>query len=190
MSRSLVTLRQAEVEDAPVLLELWAEAIRRADPSDQLADLEFIIKNAAESAESTVVVAEYDGQVAGAVLLRVSTVSPINLEQVVQAVSPHVLPQYRRHGIGRTLMECAVSRAEELGIGHIATAASSSSRDGNRFMARLALGPQAVFRIAPTVTVRSKIAAQRPASERVSGGRHVTQVLAARRSLRRSQAGN
>ena len=39
-------------------------------------------------------------------------------------------------------MEAAVSYAEELGIGYVATAASSGSRDANRFMARLALGPR------------------------------------------------
>ena len=58
-------------------------------------------------------------------------------------------------------MECAVTWAEELGIGHVATAASSGSREANRFMARLALGPQAVLRMAPTPAVRAKLSAAR-----------------------------
>ena len=33
-------------------------------------------------------VAEYDGEVAGAVYLRATTVTPLNLEPVVQAVHP------------------------------------------------------------------------------------------------------
>ena len=94
-------------------------------------------------------VAEYDGDVAGAVHLRATTLTPINLEPVVQAISPHVLPDFRRRGVGRALMEAAVAFAEELGIAHIATAAVSGSRDANRFMARLALGPHAILRLAP-----------------------------------------
>lgn len=185
MMRTLVTLRDAQIADAPFLATLWADALRRADRQEQIADLEVIVKDATQSPEERIVVAEYDGSPAGAVYLRLTTLSAINLEPTVQALSPHVLPEFRRHGVGRTLMEAAVTFAEEAGVGHIATAAASSSRDGNRFMARLALGPQAVLRVAPTHAVRARLTAQRPSLHR--GGRPLGQVLAARRSLRRSQ---
>lgn len=187
MSRSMVTLRCAEADDARVLAELWVDALRRADHQDQVADLELVIKAAAESPEQRLLVADYDGELAGAIFLRVDTLSPINLEQTVQAISPHVFAQFRRHGIGRLLMESAVAFAEELGIGHVATAASSGSRDANRFMARLALGPHATVRVAPTQVVRAKLTAQRPAPPSTSG-RQITRVLAARRSMRRAQS--
>jgi ribosomal protein S18 acetylase RimI-like enzyme len=187
MSRSLVSLRRALPSDAHVLAELWGSVLRRADPEDQLADLLGIIEGAAASDSERLVVAEYDGEVAGAVHLRVSTLSPINLERIVQVVAPHVLPQYRRHGVGRALMDAAVSYAEELGIGHVATAAASGSRDANRFMARLALGPRAVLRVAATPVVRAKLTAQSPAAHRAAS-RQLPQVLAARRSMRRSGA--
>lgn len=187
MMRTLVSLRCATITDAPFLATLWVDALRRADRQEQIADLEVIIKNATQSPDEKLVVAEYDGSPAGAVYLRLTTLSSINLEPTVQALSPHVLPEFRRHGVGRTLMEAAVTFAEELGIGQVATAAASSSRDGNRFMARLALGPQAVLRVAPTHAVRARLVAQRPSLHR-GGGRQLGQVLAARRSLRRSQA--
>ncbi|WP_244927633.1 GNAT family N-acetyltransferase [Nocardioides sp. W7] len=187
MMRTLVSLRCAVLSDAPFLATLWEGGIRRADRGEQIADLELIIKNASESPDAKIVVADYDGSPAGAVYLRLTTLSAINLEPTVQALSPHVLPEFRRHGVGRTLMEAAVSFAEELGVGQLATAAASSSRDGNRFMARLALGPQAVLRVAPTHAVRARLVAQRPSLHR-GGGRQLGQVLAARRSLRRSQA--
>ena len=188
MSRSLVTMRVAELSDAPVLAELWTDAMRRADLRDHIGDLELIIKAAAASPEQRVIVAEFDGVVAGAVLLRVSTLTALNLEPTVQAISPHVFPQFRRRGIGQALMECAVSYAEEIGVGHITTAASSGSRDANRFMARLALGPHATQRVAPTHAVRAKLTAQLPATAGPNG-RHLTRVLAARRSMRRTQSG-
>ena len=53
---------------------------------------------------------------------RPTTFSPINLEPVVQVVSPHVLPEFRRHGIGSALMQAAVEFAEELGIAHVGVA--------------------------------------------------------------------
>ena len=77
--------------------------------------------------------------------------------------------------------------AEERGIAHIATAAVSGSRDANRFMARLALGPHAVLRLAPTAMVQAKLDAQAPALRASpngrSGARQLTHVLAARRSV-------
>lgn len=186
MSRTAVSLREATAGDAHFLAELWADVLRRADRQEQVADLEIIIKNAAESAEQRLVVAEYDGEPTGAVLMRVDTLSPLNLEECVQAIAPHVLPSSRRKGVGRTLMDAAVTWAEELGIGHVATAAPASSRNGNRFMARLSLGPLAIVRVASTHAVRGKLAALAPRAKRSSTGRPVGQVLAARRSLRRS----
>ncbi len=186
MTRSLVTLRCAMPSDAPRLADLWSEVLRRVDPEQQVADLVSIIERAGGATDERIVVAEYDGEVAGAVHLCVTTMTPLNLEPTVLAVSPHVFPDFRRHGVGRALMESAVSFAEDLGIGHVATAAASGSRDANRFMARLSLGPQAVLRVATTHTLRSKLTAQRPSPHR-SGGRQLTQVLAARRSMRRSQ---
>jgi hypothetical protein len=79
-----------------------------------------------------------------------------------------------------------VAWAEELGVAHVATAAVAGSRDANRFMARIALGPYALLRVAPTHAVRSRLGAgRRPVQS--SGGRQLTQVLAARRSMRRAR---
>lgn len=183
----MVSLRSAEVCDAPLLAELWTEVLRRADHQDQVGELELIIKAASGSPEERVIVADYDGRLAGAVYLRVATVSPLNLEPVVQVLSPHVFAHSRRHGVGHALMESAVTFAEEIGVGHVMSAAASSSRDANRFLARLGLGPNAVMRFAPTNLVRVKLTAQRPELT-TSNGRQLTRVLAARRSMRRAQA--
>jgi GNAT superfamily N-acetyltransferase len=185
MSRSLVTMRVAGLDDAPALAELWADALRRADHHAQVCDMQMIIKAASASPEQRIVVAEVDGELAGAVLLRVNTLTALNLEPTVQAVSPHVFPRFRRRGIGQSLIECAVSFAEEVGVGHITTAAWSGSRDANRFMARLGLGPFAMMRLASTHAVRARLAAQHPAT--TNGGRQLTRVIAARRSMKRAR---
>src|SRR6478735_2741541 len=188
MSRSLVTLRTATPEDAPLLAELWQDVARRTGPEDVVVDMTAVVEAARQSERQRIVVAEYDGQFAGAVHLERTTMSAINLEPVVRALAPHVLPAYRRHGVGTALMDAGVSWAEELGITHFATAAVAGSRDANRFMARIALGPYAVLRVATTHAVRSRLSAhRRPVG--AGNGRQLTQVLAARRSLRRSRAG-
>jgi GNAT superfamily N-acetyltransferase len=190
MNRSLVALRSVTPDDATHLAELWTDVIRRVGPEDQAADMEAVIATVLASTDQRIVVAEYDGKFAGAVHLESTTISAVNREPVVRALSPHVLAPYRRHGIGTALMESAVTWAEELGVTHVATAAVAGSRDANRFMARIALGPYAVLRVATTHAVRSRLsAAMRPAGAGNGHGRQLTQVLAARRSLRRSRAG-
>jgi GNAT superfamily N-acetyltransferase len=182
-------MRQATVADVPFLVELWADVLRRADRQDQVHDLELIVKEAAESAERRLLLAEYDGEPAGAVLLRVLPMTPLNLEPTVQAVAPSVTPSFRGKGIGSALMEAAVLWAEDLGVAHISTAAPSGSRSGNRFMARLSLGQKATLRSSSTSLVRAKLAAMQPGparvSERNAGHRHLVKVLAARRQLSR-----
>jgi predicted N-acetyltransferase YhbS len=181
--RPSLTLRTAEIADAPALAELWTEHLRRGEPHDQLHDVVTVLERADADPDQRIVVAEYDGEVAGAVHLRASTVSSINLEPVVQALSPSVLPRHRRHGVGRMLMEAAVVFAEERGVGYVATAVAAGSRDANRFMARLALSPVATLRIAPTALFRSRIDATRKGAR--PSPRQLTQVVAVRRSMRR-----
>ena len=181
MSRSPVSLRDATLTDVQLLAELWQPFLRRSS-DEQLDDLAIAIEQLADRPGERLVVAEYDGEFAGAVYLRAATYSPVNPEPVLQAHNAMVVPAYRHRGVGKALMESAVTWAEELGIGHVGTATSSGSREANRFMARLALGPQAVLRMAPTPAVRSKLAARYPAA------RQVTQVLAVRRSLRHARS--
>jgi GNAT superfamily N-acetyltransferase len=189
MSRSLVCLRSAQPEDAVDLADLWTDFLRRTSMEDQVADMESVLKALLETTDQRIIVAEYDGEFAGAVHLQATTMSALNLEPVVRALSPQVLPRFQRHGIGSALMDASVAWAEELGIQHVATAAVAGSRDANRFMARIALGPYAVLRVATTHAVRTRLSAQRrPGRSTSAGGRQLTQVLAARRSLRRSRA--
>jgi GNAT superfamily N-acetyltransferase len=187
VTRWTVTLREARVEDASALVEVWAEAIPRGAPEQLHADMEQVVQRALADPCDRIVVAECEGEIAGAVFLRVAPMSPLHVEPVMQAVSPHVLPRFRRHGIGRALMEAAVAHAEERGVGHVASASVSASRDAHRFLARLALAPQAVLRIAPTHVVRAKLAAQRPCRAQAGNRPPLGQVLAARRSLRRQR---
>ena len=100
MSRTPVTVRAASAEDLPALRELWSDILRRGSTEEQLADLRTVLAEADRDADQAIMVAEYDGQVAGAIHLSATTLTPLNLEPAVLAVSPHVLPDFRRHGVG------------------------------------------------------------------------------------------
>jgi GNAT superfamily N-acetyltransferase len=182
MSRSPVGLRDATLTDAERLAELWQPFLRRGGADDQLHDLATAIERLGDRPGERLLVAEYDGVFAGAAFLKTGTYSPVNPEPVLQVHNTAVVPAFRRRGIGKALVEAAVTWAEELGIGHVGTAAASGSRETNRFMARLALGPQAVLRVAPTQAVRARLASRSPST------RQVTQVLAVRRSLRHTRS--
>jgi GNAT superfamily N-acetyltransferase len=192
MSRTPVCVRAAVADDLPVLRELWGDILRRGSSDEQLSDLRQVLAAVQDDRDQAIVVAEYDGQVAGAIHLSATTLTPLNLEPAVLAVSPHVLPDFRRHGVGSALIEAAVRFAEAHGIGTLSTAAVSSSRDANRFMARLSFTPQATLRAATTVAVRAKLSARRSAGRsatRQGGSRHIDRVLAARRISRENVAG-
>jgi len=186
MSRSLVFLREAEQADVATLTRLWSDLLRRVDLADRAADLSHLVEDARQDPDQRFLVAEYDGSLAGSVHLRVSQVTPFDRTLQVQAVSPHVFPEFRRHGVGHALVEAAVAWAEERGADYVSTAVLAGARDANRFMARLGLGPVATLRYAPTSVVRSRLAAARPQVARP--GRQLTHVLAVRRSLRRQEA--
>ena len=150
-----------------------------------------IVKEAAESPEQRLLVAEYDGEPAGAVLLRVTPMTPLNLEPTVQALSPHVTPSYRGKGIGSALMEAAVLWAEELGIGHITTAAAVvlAQRQPVHGPALARARRRCSARPRPRWSAPSSPPSSRPAPgsrDRTAGRRHLGQVLAARRALGQS----
>ena len=180
MSRTSVQVRAAVPDDASVLRALWTDVLRRGTAAEQEADVLRVIAECADRDDRSIVVAEFDGHVAGAVFLEATTLTPLNLEPALLAVSPHVLPEFRRRGVGTALMDAATRYAETQGIGTVAAAAIANSRDANRFMARLALTPQATLRAASTSAVRAKLSARR-ATTRNRGSRQIDKVLAARR---------
>ena len=127
--------------------------------------------------------------VGAAVLLVRAPLTPLHAHAALHVLHLHVREDARRHGIGRALMEAAVSWAEEKDIECVLAAAPVGSRNANRFLARLGLGQVAMVRGAGVSALRAKLPVEPPAAARVGNRSHhnVGQVLARRRSLRRAQ---
>ena len=181
-------LRQAQPDDAAFLASGWRTSLRDNE-SDGDADILSIIEAAHGSPEEQLLIAEYDGARAGAALLRVTTVSPLNLEPVLTVIAPFVVASQRRKGIGRALFNAATTFADERGITTMATVATAGSREANRYFARLGLGSHALVRTAPVALVASRLAvAAGQRTLRPRQGAKLADVMAARRAVRRAPA--
>jgi len=188
--RSPVHIRDAAPDDVDDLIEVWASrASERVYSPPVRQEAMASLAGIAADADQRLLVASIDDRVAGAVHLLRAQLSPIHSESAVYVLHLQVVDEFRRHGVGRSLMEAVVTWAEEKASTHVIAAASASSRDANRFMARLGLGQFAVVRGATVTGMRSKLPLEPPAVARVGTRNHRTvgQVLVQRRSLRRSQ---
>ena len=189
--RCPVHVRDAEPRDVQALWALLASVPLRAGEDAGLpGDADAAVAAIALDPDQRLLVAELEGQVAGVAHLVRAPLSPLHTDAAIHVLHLNVREDLRRHGVGRALMEATVSWAEEKDSGHVVAAASASSRDTNRFMARLGLGQVAVMRIATVPALRAKLPVEPPACARVGSRSHrsVGQVLAQRRSLRRAQA--
>lgn len=186
-------VRDAAPHDALALLEVWSGLTSRLaerDTSPRELEAAASIARIAADPDQQLLVAVLEGEVVGATHLIRAPLSPVHGEMAVHVAHLHVCARARRHGVGRALMEAAVSWAEEKDTAHLLAAASVGSRDANRFMARLGLGQIAVIRGASVAALRAKLPVEPPAAARVGSRSHrnVGHVLAQRRSQRRSQA--
>jgi N-acetylglutamate synthase-like GNAT family acetyltransferase len=185
-----VTVRDAEPEDVHALRELLAQVTIRGHEEPRLEDEMQAIANVALDPDQRLVVAVTEDDVVGVAHLVRATLSPLQSETAVHVLHLNVREDHRRHGIGHALLEATVTWAEEKDSSHVIVAATASSRDTNRFMARLGLGQAALMRVATVASLRSRLPIETPAAARVGSRSHrsVGQVLAQRRSLRRAQA--
>jgi GNAT superfamily N-acetyltransferase len=190
--RSPLLIRDASPDDAAALLEVWGSGRSTGHESapPALHDASASAARIAADPDQRLVVAFLDGQVTGAVHLARAPLTPIHADMAVYVRHLQVIDSFRRHGIGRALIEAAVSWAEEKDTAHVLAAAAVTSRDANRFMARLGFAQVAVLRGATVTALRAKLPVEPPAAARVGTRSHrsVGQVLVQRRSLRRAQA--
>ncbi len=194
MFRCIVNVEDAGPADSEALVDVWGGSADRTSTGAVTAhakqEAEAAVARIAADPDERLLVARIDDRVAGAVHLVRAPLSPVHSDSAVYVMHLQVIDSLRRHGVGRALLEATVSWAEEKDTAHVVAAASSSSRDANRFMARLGLSQIAVVRGATVAALRAKLPVEPPAAARVGTRSHrsVGHTLAARRSLRRSQA--
>jgi GNAT superfamily N-acetyltransferase len=187
MPRPAPHIREATSTDAAELIDLYgSQATDEAAFEAEVRDAELALTNLTTQPDERLLVVECGGRIVAAMQMRRGPVGPLSVESVVHTSFLVVAPQHRRHGYAHLLMEAAVSWAEEKDIQHLTTL-TDGDRETNRFFARMGLAATATVRQAGTAALRKKLSADR---SRVAGGgnRHLIEVLAHRRSVRRRQS--
>ena len=187
MPRPAAHMREATPQDAAELVDLYgSQAADEAAFATEVGDAELALTNLTTQTDEQLLVVECGGRIVAAMHARRGASTPLSAESAVHTSFLVGAPQHRRHGYAHLLMEAAVSWAEEKDIPSV-TATTDGDRETNRFFARLGLAGAATVRQAGTAALRKKLSADR-SRVAVGANRHMVEVLAQRRSLRRRQA--
>lgn len=92
--------------------------------------------------------------VVGMVILGVDAIGELLDVPAVRASHLVVHGDHRCQGVGRALIAAASAYAEELGCGHVMLGASPTSRETNRYFARLGFAPVVMRRVATVAVLR------------------------------------
>jgi GNAT superfamily N-acetyltransferase len=107
----------------------------------------------------TALVARLEGQDVGFLVLSCGPLLPLLDEPTVAIDHLFVLPDARRHGVGKAMIARATSLADQHGAGQISTSVPASGRDGQRFFARLGFSPFVIRRVASVAVLRRRLVA-------------------------------
>lgn len=183
MSRSALEIRDAEPTDAADLLALWDHSGRSDQAPRPVEEAASALAQIAAAPDERVLVGLIDSRLVAAIHLRRAPLSPLHTESVVHTSYLVVHPDHRRHGYARALLDQALAWAEEKDVDHITAITTSSSRDTNRFLARLGLATAWTVRVGSTNAMRRRLMPD-PLRARDSR-RQLGRVLAQRRSVQR-----
>jgi GNAT superfamily N-acetyltransferase len=186
VSRSNVRVRPAAAGDIPALVALadstkvagsmFAGRLTSDERSEQLA-ARFAAILASERRTALAAFTDAD-ELVGLVVVLEDEVAPIDLTPVLQVGHLMLAPGAQHDSVGRALLAAVVRLADEREIDHVLASAMYTSRDANRYLARLGFAPVTIRRIATTSALR-----------RALGIGEVPDRLAARRRLLAGRAG-
>src|SRR5829696_1219794 len=119
MSRCALEIRDARPDDVTGLLHLWASAGRANDATPRPVDeATRALAQIAADPDERMLVGLLDGQVVASLHLHRAPLSPLHTETAVHTSYLIVLPEHRRHGYARALLDAALSWAEEKDVSH------------------------------------------------------------------------
>ncbi len=191
MGKAHPFVRDAGPDDAEALFSIWTDFT--ADPPRlprlpaDLDEVRCAVRKIAADPHQRLVVAVTDDEPVGVAHLRLAPVSPIHGEDAVHVGYLHVLCRFRRRGLGKQLMEAAADWADASGSHHLVASVAATSRESNRFLARLGLAQVAVVRATTVSALRGKLrpTARQPVSSRVVTVRRLTRFSAGQGSAGR-----
>jgi GNAT superfamily N-acetyltransferase len=101
-----------------------------------------------------VAVEESTDRIVGLAVARPDEVGIVEPAAALSVTHLFVAPAARRRGVGRALLAAALHLAEDGGFDRIVATAAASSREANRYLARLGFAPLVTHRVVPTPVLR------------------------------------
>lgn len=179
-----MSVREADLTDLPVLIQLWDELrqqsgrLERVGPAPTHGEVLERLRQICVDPSSRTLLAFSGDQAVGMAILAAAPATPLSDQLAVHVHYLYVREAYRRRGAGQAMLSAAAAFGEEVGAEHVTTSAPPQLRDTNRFLARLGFAPVVVRRAVPVAVLRRHLGAARV----VAAPDH---ILARRRSMKR-----
>jgi ribosomal protein S18 acetylase RimI-like enzyme len=166
MPWSTVRVRPATAEDVPALIAFGEELRDRLLPISEGKrvrgangrGLDARYLDALADPDRHLVVAVGDDDVPlGMAMFTVAPASALLDLPALHVSHVVVADRNRRRGAGKALVACAAAYADERGLDQVVVSVNPSSREANRFFARLGFAPLAVRRVAPVSVIRRRL---------------------------------
>lgn len=193
-NRSPIVMRDATPEDAAALVALWAESARVSEEeggeafSYQSLFREPSVAEAASAIEQNlarpgkrIIVALVDGEVVGATVCDLTTLTPITLTPVLLVTDIQVSPRHRRRNVAATLLSAAATYGEENACEIVVAAIPLMAREPHRYLTKIGFTQVAAVRAIQASRLRSRL------SSKATHSRDTGKLIAVRRTLRRRQ---
>ncbi|MEH3034511.1 MAG: GNAT family N-acetyltransferase [Aeromicrobium erythreum] len=191
-ARPQIVVRDADREDAAALVALWTECAAAGQDEGSEAFTQQALwrePGVAEAAaamelhlakpDKRIIVALVDGEVVGATVCDVSTVTPITLTKILVVTEIQVSPRFRRRSVASTLLGAAAAYGEERDCEFVVASIPAHSREPHRYLTKLGFNQIAVVRAIQA----SKLAAR--LTTKATNSRDTGRMIAVRRTLRR-----
>jgi hypothetical protein len=193
-TRHPIVLRDADREDAAALITLWSECARASgdegseavtqqmlwrEPGvpEAAAAIDFTLR----SPDKRVIVALVDGELVGATICDIRTLTPVTLNKVLVVTELQVSPRHRRRTVAATLLSAAASYGEEHDCEIVIASIPAHAREPNRYLTKIGFNQIAVLRAIQASKLRSRL------SSRATHSRDTGKLIAVRRTMRRRQ---
>lgn len=193
-ARPHIVLRDADREDASALVALWTEcAGASSDEGSEaftqqalwrepgIAEAASALELSLSRPDKRIIVALIDGEIVGATVCDISTLTPINLTRILIVTEIQVSPRYRRKSVASTLLSAAASYGEDHNCEIVLAAIPVHSREPHRYLTKIGFNQVAVLRAIQSSKLRSRL------TTKATNSRDTGKLIAVRRTLRRRQ---
>ncbi len=189
VTRRAVSVRLASMDDAPGIVELWAQLRTHVGrsaaytPSPTSERVIEALAHAQQDPSARMYVAVSDEEVVGMALAVVTPMSPFMPFPVVQVDYLQVKAGFERRGIGKSLLTATTAFADEVGTEHVMVNVFPAAREALRFYARLGFQPVVTRRLAHVSVLRRRLGAETASSAHEGRSARRRAVLRRRRPL-------